>query len=264
MDAFWCMMAGNPRVSTYGHRLQASAMVNSRSGRSGERDKAVTVQNLEDRDEPNAKSDGKNQEVIDLDVICDGKNQVMDPKNARDDLNPKFDGKNEKVAYSKAKSDGQNQGIDPKKVRDDLQATEKRSYTQALGKLLNIDGLPNPIHGRKIVRVKIPWRAYEEQLVKQKFALIDRLKLRNLAIENLKKYVRENWKWIDRVALIELRKGFILFRFNSEADLTSIWRRGPYRIEGQLLSFQRWQPDFNVNQNTSHALQWIRFPDLPQ
>ncbi|XP_020526716.1 uncharacterized protein LOC110007798 [Amborella trichopoda] len=242
-------------------------MANSRSDWFEQRGTLVTLQNQEGtncREEPNANSNGKNQEVIDLDAKSDGKNQEMDPNNALDDFNSKSDGKNQKVIDLKAKSDGQNQGFEQKKVPDDLQITERRSYAQALGKLSNVDGLPNPIHDEKIIRVKIPQRAYEEQLMKHKFALIGRLNLRNLTIENLKKYVRENWKLIGRVTLIVLGKGFILFRFNSEADMTTIWRRGPYRIDGQLLRFQRWQPDFNVNQNTSHALQWIRFPDLPQ
>ncbi|XP_043699902.1 uncharacterized protein LOC122650562 [Telopea speciosissima] len=116
-----------------------------------------------------------------------------------------------------------------------------------------------------MMRIKIPQLAYEEQMSKLKFSLIGRLNFRYLSMNDVRSFVKDSWVLLGTVELKTLGKGFILFIFDLESDMLMIWRRGPSRIGGQLLRFQRWSPDFKVDkQQMSHRLIWIRFPGLPQ
>ncbi|XP_042482866.1 uncharacterized protein LOC122063230 [Macadamia integrifolia] len=84
-------------------------------------------------------------------------------------------------------------------------------------------------------------------------------------MDTLRSKVTSAWALKEELILKSLGKGFVLFRFQSETDMLNIWKRGPVRVEGQLLRFQRWRPEFKVeDEDITHRLAWVRFPNHPQ
>ncbi|XP_042487339.1 uncharacterized protein LOC122067576 [Macadamia integrifolia] len=84
-------------------------------------------------------------------------------------------------------------------------------------------------------------------------------------MDTLRSKVTSAWALKEELILKSLGKGFVLFRFQSETDMLNIWKRGPVRVEGQLLRFQRWRPEFKVeDEDITHRLAWVRFPNIPQ
>ncbi|XP_043714844.1 uncharacterized protein LOC122663212 [Telopea speciosissima] len=91
-----------------------------------------------------------------------------------------------------------------------------------------------------------------------------RLNLQQVPFAQLRTAIRETWRLKESVDTIPIGKGFIIFRFLSESDMCSVWKRSPIKVGNQLMHFQRWRPDFKVNGNhQTRKLVWIRFPDLP-
>ncbi|XP_042481339.1 uncharacterized protein LOC122061879 [Macadamia integrifolia] len=141
----------------------------------------------------------------------------------------------------------------------------RKSYATVTKKTLpDVEDLPNPIRVGSLTRVVIPQEAYEEKLETFSFALIGKVNFRFVSMDDIRCEVVASWRLKGNVNLSPLGKGFILFRFEKEGDMASIWRRGPIKVGGQIIRFQRWRPDFNINDTYSHTkLVWIRFPELP-
>ncbi|KAL5717480.1 hypothetical protein ACHQM5_010472 [Ranunculus cassubicifolius] len=60
-----------------------------------------------------------------------------------------------------------------------------------------------------------------------------------------------------------LGKGYLLVRFDIEADYNKVKFGGPWFYGKQLLRMSDWSPDFDVErQNHSNAEVWVRFPGL--
>ncbi|XP_042479733.1 uncharacterized protein LOC122060685 [Macadamia integrifolia] len=145
--------------------------------------------------------------------------------------------------------------------------TDRRSFATVVGRpvLQVIDSLPSTIKDGAMIRLKIPQAAYNRQLHKHRFALLGRVNFCSISMDFLWSYINENWVLKELVELRSLGKGFIMFHFKNEADMTSIWKRGPVPVGVQLIRFQQWRQDFYVSQQEiTHKLTWIRFSDLPQ
>ncbi|XP_042518480.1 ABC transporter C family member 7-like [Macadamia integrifolia] len=85
-----------------------------------------------------------------------------------------------------------------------------------------------------------------------------------VSMDAIRKEARESWNLKGRVVLAPMGKGFILFQFETEADMALIWRRNFIKVEGQVIRFQRWRQDFSIHdKHVSTKLVWIRFPNLP-
>ncbi|XP_042518495.1 uncharacterized protein LOC122092224 [Macadamia integrifolia] len=46
--------------------------------------------------------------------------------------------------------------------------------------------------------------------------------------------------------------------------MSSMWKRGPVKVKGQVIRFQRWCPEFSIHDDhTQTKLVWIGYPELP-
>ncbi|XP_042491755.1 uncharacterized protein LOC122071462 [Macadamia integrifolia] len=127
-----------------------------------------------------------------------------------------------------------------------------------------VDELPDPVHAGNSTKVIILQEAYEDRLLKYRFALIGRINFRFLSLDDVRREARDSWKLKGKVKMIPMGKGFTIFQFESEHDMAQMWKRSPVKIGGQLVRFQRWRPDFSIHEKLiNKVLVWVRFPDLP-
>ncbi|XP_042486818.1 uncharacterized protein LOC122067035 [Macadamia integrifolia] len=140
-----------------------------------------------------------------------------------------------------------------------------KSYANVVGSNTPmVDELPDPVHAGNSTKVIIPQEAYEDRLLKYRFALIGRINFRFLSLDDVRREARESWKLKGKVKMIPMGKGFTIFQFESEHDMAQMWKRSPVKIGGQLVRFQRWRPDFSIHEKLiNKVLVWVRFPDLP-
>ncbi|XP_043694316.1 uncharacterized protein LOC122645028 [Telopea speciosissima] len=138
-----------------------------------------------------------------------------------------------------------------------------RSYAAVARSVLpNVENLPSPVRDSSLTRIKIPQEAYTKQLEMLKYALLGRLNFGHTTLDRLRDSAK-GWGLKNGVFMKSLGKGFVVFRFLSEEDMTSTWKRSSLRVDGQLLRFQRWKKDFNVDdQAITHRLTWVCFPNL--
>ncbi|XP_042477728.1 uncharacterized protein LOC122059099 [Macadamia integrifolia] len=46
--------------------------------------------------------------------------------------------------------------------------------------------------------------------------------------------------------------------------MSSMWKRGPVKVKGQVIRFQRWRPEFSIHDDhTQNKLVWIHYSELP-
>lgn len=55
----------------------------------------------------------------------------------------------------------------------------------------------------------------------------------------------------------------ILLRFDSEKDCMSVLMRGQVIVDGKVVRFARWSPDWRKKRNSPIVLAWIQLPNLP-
>ncbi|XP_042479725.1 uncharacterized protein LOC122060675 [Macadamia integrifolia] len=141
----------------------------------------------------------------------------------------------------------------------------KQSYAAAAKKTMpNIDDLPDPIHDGTFTKIIIPQEAYEEKLQSFSYALIGRVNFRFVSMDEVRTDAKNVWNLMGKVNLAPLGKGFILFRFEIEGDMASMWKRGPVKVKGQVIRFQLWRPEFSIHEDPIQTkLVWIRYPELP-
>ncbi|XP_042483496.1 uncharacterized protein LOC122063868 [Macadamia integrifolia] len=150
-------------------------------------------------------------------------------------------------------------------LRDGGIVQREKSYATVTKRTLpNIENLPDPIHAGPLTKVVIPQEAYEEKLQSFDFALIGRVNFRYISMNDVRSAAKEAWNLKGSVTLAPLGKGFILLRFEIEGDMSSMWKRGPVKVKGQVIRFQRWRPEFSIHDDhTQTKLVWIRYPELP-
>ncbi|XP_042481900.1 uncharacterized protein LOC122062377 [Macadamia integrifolia] len=113
-------------------------------------------------------------------------------------------------------------------------------------------------------RVVIPQRDYESKRQNFRFALIRMVNFRLISLDALRGEAREKWNLSQGVLMHPLEKGYVIFQFQCEGNKTTVWRRPPHRVGDQVIRFQYWKPEFNIQEKQSFTkLVWIRFPDLP-
>ncbi|XP_042484053.1 uncharacterized protein LOC122064424 [Macadamia integrifolia] len=141
----------------------------------------------------------------------------------------------------------------------------KKSYSKVVGGAFpNVDELPDPIHAGNLTKIVILQDAYEERLLRYRFALVAKINFWYISLDTVRKEVVEAWKLKDRVYISPMGLDYALFQFEFEKDMTNMWKRSPIRIGGQYIRFQRWKPGFNIHErNVVTKLVWIHFPELP-
>ncbi|XP_042487667.1 uncharacterized protein LOC122067893 [Macadamia integrifolia] len=140
-----------------------------------------------------------------------------------------------------------------------------RSYAAVSKKgLPDVDDLPEPIRAGPLTKVVVPQEAYEEELQTFSFSLIGRVNFRFISMDDIRRDSAKLWNLKGKINLASLGKGFILFRFEREGDMSSVWRREPIKVGTQVIRFQRWRPEFSIHDNhTQTKLVWVHFPELP-
>ncbi|XP_042511167.1 uncharacterized protein LOC122086430 [Macadamia integrifolia] len=213
-----------------------------------------------------------------LKVVDDGRDMDHDPGGGRppdrgrqlrltDFWKPKLKDASEAVREEsefQAKED-LNSKVDDSRNQKDRGDGVKKTFSTVVGKALpDVEQLPDPIHAGAHTKIIIPQEAYEERLEKFKFALIGRANFKFMSMNDIRKAAGEGWNLKGRISLSPMGKGFILFQFELEGDMSAIWRRNLIKVRGQLIRFQRWKQDFDVHAvNNPTKLVWIRFPGLP-
>ncbi|XP_042518511.1 uncharacterized protein LOC122092242 [Macadamia integrifolia] len=141
----------------------------------------------------------------------------------------------------------------------------RRSYAAVSKKgLPDVDDLPEPIRAGPLTKVVVPQEAYEEKLQTFSFSLIGRVNFSFISMDDIRRDLAKLWNLKGKINLAPLGKGFILFRFEREGDMSSVWRRGPIKVGTQVIRFQKWRPEFSIHDNhTQTKLVWVRFPELP-
>ncbi|XP_042483490.1 uncharacterized protein LOC122063856 [Macadamia integrifolia] len=157
-------------------------------------------------------------------------------------------------------NEGQSEG-----VRDKQNLTGVRSYSSVVGRFFpDMELLPDLIHPRWCTKIIIPQDAYEERLLRFRFALIGRVNFRIISMNDICKEAVESWNLQGSVRMAPMGKGYILFQFEHEGDMAAMWRRSLTKVGGQVIRFQCWKLDFDVHANNiSTKLVWIRFLDHP-
>ncbi|XP_042494100.1 uncharacterized protein LOC122073569 [Macadamia integrifolia] len=142
---------------------------------------------------------------------------------------------------------------------------KKQSYaTVARRTLPDVEDLPEPIHAGSHTKVIIPQEAYEKKLQSFTYALIGRVNFRFLSMDDVRGEPKKAWNLRGKVNLAPLGKGYILFRFELEGDMASIWKREQIKVKGRVIRFQRWLPEFNKHEDHIQTkLVWIRYLELP-
>ncbi|XP_042482127.1 uncharacterized protein LOC122062570 [Macadamia integrifolia] len=83
-------------------------------------------------------------------------------------------------------------------------------------------------------------------------------------MNDIRAEARASWNLKGGMKMAPMGKGYILFQFESEGDMATMWRRSLTRVGNQVIRFQPWKPDFDVHaKNIETKLVWIRFPNLP-
>ncbi|XP_042487274.1 uncharacterized protein LOC122067493 [Macadamia integrifolia] len=146
-----------------------------------------------------------------------------------------------------------------------LSSLPKKSFSKAVGGVLpDVADLPDPIHAGNLTKIVIPQDAYEERLLRYRFALVARINFRFISLDEVRKEAVNSWKLKEKVFIKPMGLGYTLFQFEAEKDMTNIWKQSPIKIGRQFIRFQRWKPDFNIHDNSPISkLVWIRFPGLP-
>ncbi|XP_042477760.1 uncharacterized protein LOC122059137 [Macadamia integrifolia] len=141
----------------------------------------------------------------------------------------------------------------------------KQSYAAAAKKTMpNIDYLPDPIHDGTLTKIIIPQEAYEEELQSFSYALIGRVNFCFVSMDEVRTDAKNVWNLKGKVNHAPLGTGFILFLFQIEGDMASMWKRGPVKVKGKVIRFQRWQPEFSIHEDPIQTkLVWIRYLELP-
>ncbi|XP_042482493.1 uncharacterized protein LOC122062885 [Macadamia integrifolia] len=146
-----------------------------------------------------------------------------------------------------------------------LSSLPKKSYSKVVGGVLpDVDDLPDPIHAENLTKIVIPQDAYEECLLRYRFALVARINFRFISLDEVRKEAVNSWNLKKKVFIKPMGLCYTLFQFEAEKDMTNIWKQSPIKIGRQFIRFQRWKPDFNIHDKTAISkLVWIRFPGLP-
>ncbi|XP_042517551.1 uncharacterized protein LOC122091598 [Macadamia integrifolia] len=110
------------------------------------------------------------------------------------------------------------------------------SYARAVGGQASwpdIDTLSKTIQAGSTTRVIIAQNDYESVRQNFRFALIGHVNFRVNSLNDLSKEAAERWNLKLRVLMHTLRKGYVIFQFGSDGDMSSVWRRSPIRF-GEL------------------------------
>ena len=79
-------------------------------------------------------------------------------------------------------------------------------------------------------------------------------------------WVQRNWGSLvkDGIKSYSVGRGFFVFVFKEEEDISLIFRNRPYFMGPQCLYLNIWTPDFDPTQVVSSAvLVWVCLPRLP-
>ncbi|KAF5191552.1 hypothetical protein FRX31_018863 [Thalictrum thalictroides] len=122
-------------------------------------------------------------------------------------------------------------------IEDDV--SKKASYAEKtkerLRQLVDLATLPIPSKRGEKPAIKIPAKYVEKGLEACKSALVGRLDLKNLKIEQIKAEITKEWGLEAPVRISPLGRGYIMVRFGNEDDMKRVWFGGPWYLNKQLV-----------------------------
>lgn len=112
--------------------------------------------------------------------------------------------------------------------------------------------------------VDMPWDEYKSRWKPWRRALIIRVLGKHFNYKILEPRIKRLWNLDNGCELIDLDKRYMIARFYSREDYTSVLNGGPWMVMGHYLTITKWRPNFvPFDQHVSTTLVWIRFPKLP-
>ncbi|KAG7558925.1 Ribonuclease H-like superfamily [Arabidopsis thaliana x Arabidopsis arenosa] len=87
---------------------------------------------------------------------------------------------------------------------------------------------------------------------------------RHVPIAALSRKLRELWKPMGGMYVVDLPRHFFMIRFDQEDDYLTAVSGGPWRVFGSILMVQAWSPDFDpLSDEIVTTPVWVRLSNLP-
>ncbi|XP_010424323.1 PREDICTED: uncharacterized protein LOC104709398 [Camelina sativa] len=118
----------------------------------------------------------------------------------------------------------------PEEVLDDAFVTERVCLE-----------FPNGEDGEPVVT--IGYEVLEAMYGLWKNCMIVKMLRRNVSVSVLSKRLREMWKPVGKMAMLDLPRNFFMIRFDVEAEYMAALTGGPWRVFGSYLLTQAWTPE---------------------
>ena len=97
-----------------------------------------------------------------------------------------------------------------------------------------------------------------------KRCMIIKLLGRSVSVAVMNKKLREMWKPMGGLCVMDLPRHFFLVRFEREEEFLAALTGGPWRVFGSCLLTQTWSPEFDpLKDEISTTPVWIRLANLP-
>ncbi|KAF5178062.1 hypothetical protein FRX31_032353 [Thalictrum thalictroides] len=122
-------------------------------------------------------------------------------------------------------------------VEGERKATYADKAKQRMNQAVDLATLPIPTMRGERPAITIPVSYVEKGLEACKFALVGRLDLKNVKIEDIKAEIAREWGLEATVRVSPLGKGYVMVRFSNENDFKRVWYGGPWQecvIEGVM------------------------------
>ncbi|KAF5187492.1 Ribonuclease h domain [Thalictrum thalictroides] len=99
-----------------------------------------------------------------------------------------------------------------------------------MNQAVDLATLPIPTMRGERPAITIPVSYVEKGLEACKFALVGRLDLKNVKIEDIKAEIAREWGLEATVRVSPLGKDYVMVRFSNEDDFKTVWYGGPWYL----------------------------------
>lgn len=121
---------------------------------------------------------------------------------------------------------------------------------------------PNGVDGEPVITISKEVLEAMNGLWKR--CLIVKVLGRNISVSTLNKRLRDMWKPIREMHIMDLPRKFFLVRFTDEEEYMCALTGGPWRMFGSYLLTQAWTPEFDpLRDEISTTPVWVRLSNIP-
>ncbi|GAU42633.1 hypothetical protein TSUD_238250 [Trifolium subterraneum] len=120
------------------------------------------------------------------------------------------------------------------------------------------------VQGNRLMpMLHVEQKIMEDLVVPWKDALVVKLLGKNLGYNIMKNKLKNVWKLMGGIELMDVGSAFYMVKFDGEDDKNKVINGGPWMIYDHYLAVRQWTPNFNASTTKiDKTMVWIRIPSL--